>query len=170
MFSTEADVRGIRVESYLETMGAKRGSTRFDSLMTRGVNYGRERCRVGLVSIKIAASPSLRPRARAPANPGSSVGRALDRSLRVQGYRALAPVKARQLPRHNLCRALVGDWSEGPAPDFGVTVSVRMLAAEEENDLYVNHPGLASMVYVLSSTVKRSNLLSHCPLNSRRRT
>jgi len=50
---------------------------------------------------------------------------------------------------------LVGDWSEGPAPDFGVTVSVRMLADErEENDLYVNHPGLASIVYVLSSTAK----------------
>ena len=82
---------------------------------------------------------------------------ALDRSLRAQGYRVLAPLvpSLDSYQDTTYARALVGDWSEGPAPDFGVTVSVRMLADDrEENDLYVNHPGLASIVYVLSSTVK----------------
>ena len=42
MFSTEADVRGIQVESYLEAMGGEEGLMRFRSLTTPGANCGRE--------------------------------------------------------------------------------------------------------------------------------
>ena len=111
-----------------------------------------------LVSIKIAASPTRAASERALQQTQETLLlEALDRSLRAQGYRVLAPTgpKPESYQDTTYARTLVGEWSEGPAPDFGVTVSVRMLADErEKNDLYVNHPGLASIVYVLSSTAK----------------
>ena len=69
----------------------------------------------------------------------------------------LAPVgpKPDSYQNTTYARTLVGDWSEGPAPDFSVSVSVRMLVDDrEENDFYINHPGLSSLVYVISSTSK----------------
>ena len=159
MFSTEADVRGIQVESYLEAMGGEEGLDAVrvsdDARCQLWTGSGAES---GLVSIKIAASPSREASERALQQTQEALlVAALDRSLRAQGYRVLAPTgpKPDSYQDTTYARALVGDWSEGPAPDFGVTVSVRMLADErEENDLYVNHPGLASIVYVLSSTAK----------------
>ena len=77
MFSTEADVRGIQVESYLEAMGGEEGLDAVrvsdDARCQLWTGSGAES---GLVSIKIAASPSREASgARAPANPGGSVGR-----------------------------------------------------------------------------------------------
>jgi hypothetical protein len=159
MFSTEADVKGIQVESYLEAMG---GEEALDAIQ---VSDG-ARCQLwtgsgaesGLVAIKIAGSSSREASERALQQKQEALlVEALDRALTSQGYRVLAPVgpKPKSYQNTTYARALVGDWSEGPAPDFGVTVSVRMLADDrEENDFYVNHPGLASIVYVLSSTAK----------------
>ena len=159
MFSTEADVKGIQVESYLEAMG---GEEALDAIQVSDD----ARCQLwtgggaqsGLVAIKIAASPSREASERALQQKQEALlVEALDRALTSQGYRVLAPVgpKPKSYQNTTYARALVGDWSEGPAPDFGVTVSVRMLADDrEENDFYVNHPGLASIVYVLSSTAK----------------
>lgn len=159
MFSTEADVKGIQVESYLEAMG---GEEALDAIQVSDD----ARCQLwtgsgaesGLVAIKIAASSSREASERALQQKQETLlVEALDRALTSQGYRVLAPVgpKPKSYQNTTYARALVGDWSEGPAPDFGVTVSVRMLADDrEENDFYVNHPGLASIVYVLSSTAK----------------
>ena len=159
MFSTEADVKGIQVESYLEAMG---GEEALDAIQVSDD----ARCQLwtgsgaesGLVAIKIAASSSREASERALQQKQEALlVEALDRALTSQGYRVLAPVgpKPKSYQNTTYARALVGDWSEGPAPDFGVTVSVRMLADDrEENDFYVNHPGLASIVYVLSSTAK----------------
>ena len=82
---------------------------------------------------------------------------ALQRSLGAKGFRVLAPVgpKPDSYKDTTYARALVGNWSDGPAPDFVVSVSVRMLVDDrEENDFYINHPGLSSLVYVISSTSK----------------
>ena len=159
MFSTEADVKGIQVESYLEAMG---GEEALDAIQVSDD----ARCQLwtgsgaesGLVAIKIAASSSREASERALQQKQEALlVEALDRALTSQGYRVLAPVgpKPKSYQNTTYARALVGDWSDGPAPDFGVTVSVRMLADDrEENDFYVNHPGLASIVYVLSSTAK----------------
>ena len=159
MFSTEADVKGIQVESYLEAMG---GEEALDAIQVSDD----ARCQLwtgsgaesGLVAIKIAASSSREASERALQQKQEALlVEALDRSLTAQGYRVMAPVgpKPKSYQNTTYAKALVGDWSEGPAPDFGVTVSVRMLADDrEENDFYVNHPGLASIVYVLSSTAK----------------
>ncbi len=159
MFSTEADVRGIQVESYLEALG---GQDALDAVQVSD----EARCQLwtgsgsesGLVTIKLTSGAMRAASERALHQKQESLlVAALQSTLRAQGYRVLAPVgqKPESYQNTTYARALVGDWSDGPAPDFAVSVNVRMLADDrEENDLYINHPGLASMVYVLSSTAK----------------
>ena len=159
MFSSEADVRGIQVESYLEAMG---GQDALDSIQVSE----EARCQLwtgsgsqsGLVTIRLTSNVMREASERALHQKQETLlVSALQGTLRAQGYRVLAPVgpKPEGYQDTTYARALVGDWSEGPAPDFAVSVNVRMLADDrEENDLYINHPGLASMAYVLSSTAK----------------
>lgn len=157
MFSSEADVRGIQVESYLEAMG---GQDALDAIQVSG----EARCQLwtgsgsesGLVTIRLISGAMREASERALHQKQESLlVSALQNTLRAQGYRVLAPVgaKPKSYQDTTYARALVGDWSEGPAPDFAVSVNIRMLADDrEENDLYINHPGLASVAYVLSST------------------
>ena len=159
MFSSEADVRGIQVESYLEAMG---GQDALDSIQVSE----EARCQLwtgsgsqsGLVTIRLTSNVMREASERALHQKQETLlVSALQGTLRAQGYRVLAPVgpKPEGYQDTTYARALVGDWSEGPAPDFAVSVNVRMLADDrEENDLYINHPGLASMAYVLSSPAK----------------
>ena len=159
MFSSEADVRGIQVESYLEAMG---GQDTLDAIQVSD----EARCQLwtgsgsqsGLVTIQLTSDAMREASERALHQKQETLlVSALQSTLRAQGYRVLAPVgpKPESYQDTTYARALVGDWSEGPAPDFAVSVNVRMLADDrEENDLYINHPGLASMAYVLSSTAK----------------
>lgn len=159
MFSSEADVRGIQVESYLEAMG---GQDTLDAIQVSD----EARCQLwtgsgsqsGLVTIQLTSDAMREASERALHKKQETLlVSALQSTLRAQGYRVMAPVgpKPKSYQDTTYARALVGDWSEGPAPDFAVSVDVRMLADDrEENDLYINHPGLASMAYVLSSTAK----------------
>ena len=159
MFSSEADVRGIQVESYLEAMG---GQDTLDAIQVSD----EARCQLwtgsgsqsGLVTIQLTSDAMREASERALHKKQETLlVSALQSTLRAQGYRVMAPVgpKPESYQDTTYARALVGDWSEGPAPDFTVSVNVRMLADDrEENDLYINHPGLASMAYVLSSTAK----------------
>lgn len=159
MFSSEADVRGIQVESYLEAMG---GQDTLDAIQVSD----EARCQLwtgsgsqsGLVTIQLTSDAMREASERALHKKQETLlVSALQSTLRAQGYRVMAPVgpKPKSYQDTTYARALVGDWSEGPAPDFTVSVNVRMLADDrEENDLYINHPGLASMAYVLSSTAK----------------
>ena len=159
MFSSEADVRGIQVESYLEAMG---GQDTLDAIQVSD----EARCQLwtgsgsqsGLVTIQLTSDAMREASERALHKKQETLlVSALQSTLRAQGYRVMAPVgpKPESYQNTTYARALVGDWSEGPAPDFAVSVNVRMLADDrEENDLYINHPGLASMAYVLSSTAK----------------
>lgn len=159
MFSSEADVRGIQVESYLEAMG---GQDTLDAIQVSD----EARCQLwtgsgsqsGLVTIQLTSDAMREASERALHKKQETLlVSALQSTLRAQGYRVMAPVgpKPESYQDTTYARALVGDWSEGPAPDFAVSVNVRMLADDrEENDLYINHPGLASMAYVLSSTAK----------------
>lgn len=159
MFSSEADVRGIQVESYLEAMG---GQDTLDAIQVSD----EARCQLwtgsgsqsGLVTIQLTSDAMREASERALHKKQETLlVSALQSTLRAQGYRVMAPVgpKPKSYQDTTYARALVGDWSEGPAPDFAVSVNVRMLADDrEENDLYINHPGLASMAYVLSSTAK----------------
>ena len=159
MFSSDADVRGIQVESYLEAMG---GQDTLDAIQVSD----EARCQLwtgsgsqsGLVTIQLTSDAMREASERALHKKQETLlVSALQSTLRAQGYRVLAPVgpKPESYQDTTYARALVGDWSEGPAPDFAVSVNVRMLADDrEENDLYINHPGLASMAYVLSSTAK----------------
>lgn len=159
MFSSEADVRGIQVESYLEAMG---GQDTLDAIQVSD----EARCQLwtgsgsqsGLVTIQLTSDAMREASERALHKKQETLlVSALQSTLRAQGYRVMEPVgpKPKSYQDTTYARALVGDWSEGPAPDFAVSVNVRMLADDrEENDLYINHPGLASMAYVLSSTAK----------------
>ena len=159
MFSSEADVRGIQVESYLDAMG---GQDALDAIRVSD----EARCQLwtgsgsesGLVTIRLNSAAMREASERALHQKQESLLiTALQNTLRAEGYRVLAPVgpKPQSYQDTTYARALVGDWSEGPAPDFAVSVNVRMLADDrEENDLYINHPGLASMAYVLSSAAK----------------
>ena len=159
MFSSEADVRGIQVESYLEAMG---GQDALDAIRVSD----EARCQLwtgsgsesGLVTIRLNSAAMREASERALHQKQESLLiTALQNTLRAEGYRVLAPVgpKPQSYQDTTYARALVGDWSEGPAPDFAVSVNVRMLADDrEENNLHINHPGLASMAYVLSSAAK----------------
>ena len=159
MFSSEADVRGIQVESYLDAMG---GQNALDAIRVSD----EARCQLwtgsgsesGLVTIRLNSAAMREASERALHQKQESLLiTALQNTLRAEGYRVLAPVgpKPQSYQDTTYARALVGDWSEGPAPDFAVSVNVRMLADDrEEDDLYINHPGLASMAYVLSSAAK----------------
>ena len=159
MFSSEADIRGIQVESYLEAMG---GQDALDAIQVSD----EARCQLwtgsgpqsGLVTIRLTSSAMREASERALHRKQETLlVSALQSTLRAQGYRVLAPVgpKPESYQDTTYARALVGNWSEGPAPDFVVSVNIRMLTDDrEENDLYINHPGLASMAYVLSSTAK----------------
>ena len=159
MFSSEADVRGVQIDSYLEAMG---GEASLDAVQVSED----ARCQLwtgkgsssGLVAIRLTSGPAREASERALRQEEERrIITALQRSLSASGFRVLAPTgpKPDSYQDTTYARALVGDWSEGPAPDFSVAVSVRMLADDrEENDVYINHPGLASIFYVISSTAK----------------
>ena len=159
MFSSEADVRGVQIDSYLEAMG---GEASLDAVQVSED----ARCQLwtgkgsssGLVAIRLTSGPAREASESALRQEEERrIITALQRSLSASGFRVLAPTgpKPNSYQDTTYARALVGDWSEGPAPDFSVAVSVRMLADDrEENDFYINHPGLASVVYVISSTAK----------------
>lgn len=159
MFSSEADVRGVQIDSYLEAMG---GEASLDAVQVsedarcqlwtgKGYNSGLVAIRLTSGQASEASESALRREEE------RRIITALQRSLSASGFRVLAPTgpKPDSYQDTTYARALVGDWSEGPAPDFSVAVSVRMLADDrEENDIYINHPGMASLVYVMSSTAK----------------
>ena len=159
MFSSEADVRGVQVESYLDAMGGEQ------SLEAARVSDA-ARCQLwtergpssGVVAIRLASPPTRQAsETTLQQHQVALLVSALERSLGAEGFRVLAPVgpKPGSYQNTTYARALVGDWSDGPAPDFAVSVSVRMLIDDrEENDFYVNHPGLSSLFYVISSTSK----------------
>ena len=159
MFSSEADVRGVQIDSYLAAMG---GEASLDAVQVSDD----ARCQLwtgngsnsGLVAIRLTSGQASEASESALRQEEERrIITALQRSLSASGFRVLAPTgpKPDSYQDTTYARALVGDWSEGPEPDFSVAVSVRMLADDrEENDIYINHPGLASIVYVISSTAK----------------
>ena len=159
MFSSEADVRGVQIDSYLAAMG---GEASLDAVQVSED----ARCQLwtgngsnsGLVAIRLTSGQASEASESALRREEERrIITALQRSLSASGFRVLAPTgpKPDSYQDTTYARALVGDWSEGPEPDFSVAVSVRMLADDrEENDIYINHPGLASIVYVISSTAK----------------
>ena len=159
MFSSEADVRGVQVESYLDAMGGEQSmeaaqvsdAARCQLWTEQGPNSGVVAIRLSSPPMRQASESTLKQQQEA------LLVSALERSLGLKGFRVLAPVgpKPDSYQNTTYARALVGDWSDGPAPDFVVSVSVRMLVDDrEENDFYINHPGLSSLVYVISSTSK----------------
>ncbi|MEK9990492.1 MAG: hypothetical protein VW642_12230, partial [Halieaceae bacterium] len=78
-------------------------------------------------------------------------------SLTNSGFRVLDPIgpKPGGYQDTTYARTLVGDWSDGPAADFSVAVSVRRIPDDrQKKTLYINHPGLASLFYAYSSTSK----------------
>lgn len=159
MFSSEADVRGVQIDSYLAAMG---GEASLDAVQVSDD----ARCQLwtgngsnsGLVAIRLTSGQASEASESALRREEERrIITALQRSLSASGFRVLAPTgpKPDSYQDTTYARALVGDWSEGPEPDFSVAVSVRMLADDrEENDIYINHPGLASIVYVISSTAR----------------
>ena len=159
MFSSEADVRGVQIDSYLAAMG---GEASLDAVQVSDD----ARCQLwtgngsnsGLVAIRLTSGQASEASESALRREEERrIITALQRSLSASGFRVLAPTgpKPDSYQDTTYARALVGDWSEGPEPDFSVAVSVKMLADDrEENDIYINHPGLASIVYVISSTAK----------------
>ena len=159
MFSSEADVRGVQVESYLDAMGGEQSleaarvsdAARCQLWTEQGPNSGVVAIRLTSPPMRQASESTLQQQQEA------LLVSALERSLGAQGFRVLAPIAPKPDSYQNTTygRALVGDWSDGPAPDFAVSVSVRMLVDDrEENDFYINHPGLSSLFYVISSTSK----------------
>ena len=130
MFSTEADVKGIQVESYLEAMG---GEEALDAIQVSDD----ARCQLwtgsgaesGLVAIKIAASSSREASERALQQKQEALlVEALDRSLTAQGYRVLAPWPKPRVIKHYLCegfggrlvgRACARLWGDGECADAG---------------------------------------------------
>ena len=159
MFSSEADVRGVQIDSYLEAMG---GEASLDAVQVsedaRCQLWTGKGSNSGLVAIRLTSGQASEASESALRREEERrIITALQRSLSASGFRVLAPTgpKPDSYQDTTYARALVGDWSEGPEPDFSVAVSVRMLADDrEENDIYINHPGLASIVYVISSTAK----------------
>jgi hypothetical protein len=159
LFSAEADVRGIQVESYLEAMG---GEGTLDAIQVSE----EARCQLwtgkgsdsGLIAVRVDSSAQREVSERALNQTQETwLTAALEQSLRAQGFRVLAAVGAKPQSYQDTtyARALVGDWSDGPAPDFSVTLSVRRLADDrQKSDWYYNHPGLASIRYARSSTSK----------------
>ena len=159
LFSAEADVRGIQVESYLEAMG---GEATLDAIQVSE----EARCQLwtgkgsdsGLIAVRVDSSAQREVSERALNQTQETwLTAALEQSLRAQGFRVLAAVGAKPQSYQDTtyARALVGDWSDGPAPDFSVTLSVRRLADDrQKSDWYYNHPGLASIRYARSSTSK----------------
>ncbi len=159
MFSSEADVRGVQIDSYLEAMG---GEASLDAVQVsedaRCQLWTGKGSNSGLVAIRLTSGRASQASESAlQREEEQRIITALQRSLSASGFRVLAPTgpKPDSYQDTTYARALVGDWSEGPEPDFSVAVSVKMLADDrEENDIYINHPGLASIVYVISSTAK----------------
>ncbi len=159
MFSSEADVRGVQVESYLDAMGGEQSLEAVQvSDAARCQLWTEQGPNSGVVAIRLV-SPPMRQASESTLQQQQEalLVAALQRSLGAKGFRVMAPVgpKPDSYQNTTYARALVGDWSDGPAPDFAVSVSVRMLVDDrEENDFYINHPGLSSLVYVISSTSK----------------
>ena len=162
MFSAEADVRGVQVESYLEAMG---GEASLDAVQVSEA----ARCQLwtgkgsesGLVAVQVDSGVQREVSERALNQTQEALlTTALERSLRAQGFRVLDAVgpKPQSYQDTTYSRALVGNWSDGPAPDFSVALSVRRLADDrEKKDWYYNHPGLASIRYARTSTSKPVN-------------
>jgi len=159
LFSAEADVRGIQVESYLEAMGGEAS--------LEAVQVSEEaRCQLwtgkgsdsGLIAVRVDSGVQREVSERTLNQTQEALlTSALEQSLRAEGFRVLPAVgsKPQSYQDTTYARALVGEWSEGPAPDFSVTLSVRRLADDrQKSDWYYNHPGLASIRYARSSTSK----------------
>jgi hypothetical protein len=159
MFSSEADVRGVQIESYLDAMG---GEKTLDA-----VRVSEEaRCQLwtgsgsnsGLISVKIDAGPAAEVSEQAITQEQERMlAAALVTSLGNSGFRVLDPIgpKPKSYQDTTYARALVGDWSDGPAADFAVTVRVARIPDDrQKKTLYINHPGLSSLFYAYSSTSK----------------
>ena len=159
MFSSEADVRGVQIESYLDAMG---GEKSLDAVRVSD----EARCQLwtgsgsnsGLVSVTIDSGPAAEVSERAIAQEQERLlSTALVTSLGNSGFRVLKPIgpKPESYQDTTYARALVGDWSDGPAADFAVAVRVtRVPDDRQKKTLYINHPGLASLFYAYSSTSK----------------
>ena len=159
MFSSEADVKGVQISSYLEAMGGE------EQLQAVQVSED-ARCQLwtgsgttsALVSVRIDSKTSLQRSERAIASEQERVlGETIVRALKVRGFR-VGSIVGQKPPSYQdttYSRALVGDWADGPAPDFLFSLSVAELVDEEErSELYLNHPGLASIVGGVSRTIE----------------
>ena len=152
MFSGEADVRGVQVQSYLEAMDGE------DPPLEAIQVTDEARCelwkgrgpRSGLISLAIDPDGNPEASERAIRQKQEALfTELLDAELTDAGFRVLAPVgpKPSSYQDTTYARALVGDWSGGPPADFAVSVKMVRLADDRvKDDLYMNHPGFASLV------------------------
>jgi hypothetical protein len=159
MFSSEADVRGVQIESYLDAMG---GEQSLDAVRVSD----EARCQLwtgsgtnsGLVSVTIDSGPAAEVSEQAITQEQERLlSAAVVTSLTNSGFRVLDPIgpKPGGYQDTTYARTLVGDWSDGPAADFSVAVRVRRIPDDrQKKTLYINHPGLASLFYAYSSTSK----------------
>ena len=159
MFSSEADVRGVQIESYLDAMG---GEQSLDAVRVSDD----ARCQLwtgsgtnsGLVSVTIDSGPAVEVSEQAITQEQERLlSAAVVRSLANSGFRVLDPIgpKPESYQDTTYARTLVGDWSDGPAADFSVAVRVMRIPDDrQKKTLYINHPGLASLFYAYSSTSK----------------
>lgn len=159
MFSSEADVRGVQIESYLDAMGGEK------SLEAVRVT-DEARCQLwtgsgsdsGLISMVIGSVSAEKASERAITQEQERLlSAALVTSLRNSGFRVLDPIgpKPESYQDTTYARALVGDWSTGPATDFMATLRVSRIPDDrQKKTLYINHPGMASLFYAYSSTSK----------------
>jgi len=159
MFSSEADVRGVQIESYLDAMG---GEQSLDAVRVSDD----ARCQLwtgagtnsGLVSVTIDSGPAAAVSEQAITQEQERLlSAAVVTSLTNNGFRVLDPIgpKPEGYQDTTYARTLVGDWSDGPAADFSVAVRVTRIPDDrQKKTLYINHPGLASLFYAYSSTSK----------------
>ena len=112
MFSSEADVRGIQVESYLEAMG---GQDTLDAIQVSD----EARCQLwtgsgsqsGLVTIQLTSDAMREASERALHKKQETLlVSALQSTLRAQGYRVLAPGRpqAQKLSGYDVCPSASG--------------------------------------------------------------
>ena len=98
----------------------------------------------GLVSIKIAALAHQRglPSARLQQTQETLLLEALDRSLRAQGYRVLAPTgpKPESYQDTTYARTLVGEWSEGPCARLWSDGERAYARGREREERFIRQP------------------------------
>ena len=159
MFSSEADVRGVQIASYLDAMG---GEQPLDAVRVSD----EARCQLwtgsgtnsGLVSVTIDSGLAAEVSEQAITQEQERLlSAAVITALAKAGFRVMDPVgpKPKGYQDTTYARTLVGDWSDGPAADFSVAIRVtRVPDDRQKKTLYINHPGLASLFYAYSSTSK----------------